>query len=224
MRIIGYFITGFALVAMLAISGCATGEMIPPPHNNYGTVVSSAYDGGPVTIGPDTQALKYNGRSYYFAKKNGLNSFRDNPQYYIARFPYNELPKATLPLKADFGLTTECAYNGNITVIGTYTPTAFFAGRIYYFEHFQQLNAFIQDPQIYLAKFSANDIPKIIESQKLQYGKEAVCAATGVPLLISSQTPSLLYDSQIYYFSSREQLQAFKADPLAYVAKRFNLK
>ena len=91
-----------------------------------------------------------------------------------------------------------------------------------YFAHKKPRTLFMENPQIYVAKFPANKPPRIISPLKADYGTKVDCSATGTPLLVGPHTPTLEYLGRIFYFSSLAGMQQFKQDPQAYIAKKFN--
>jgi len=213
----------FPILAAVILAGCAsTGQLVEPSKRDYGLTVSSAYNGEPLTIGAKTVALQYNGRKFYFQDNSSLINFQNNPEKYIQKYSYNETPVIASPFTSDYGLKTTCSYNGLPIVVTKYTPTLRYLGRIYYFAHKETQDLFMENPEIYVAKFSANKPPKTISPLKSDYGTKTDCAATGTPLLIGPHTPTLEYLGRVFYFSSLSGMQQFKEDPQAYIAKKFN--
>jgi len=210
------------LIAIVSLMGCATSEVIPSPQGNYGLSTESAYNGDPMIIDSSTPVLKYNNRIYYFQNQSELEKFRDDPKFFITRFPFNEPPKIVPPLTNDFGLRTNCAFNNDPIVVSQFTPTLQYMGRIYYFAHTESRRMFMEDPQMYVAKFSANKVPKIISPLRSAYGTKTACAASGIPILVGPHTPALEYMGEIFYFSDLSSMEAFKKDPQAYINKKFN--
>ena len=213
----------FPVLLAVILTGCATTGLITEPSKaDYGFNVSSAYNGDAITIGAQTKALEYNGRIFYFQDEPALNNFMINPEAFIQKYPFNETPKIVAPLTSDYGLKTNCSYDGIPIVVTEYTPTLRYLGRIYYFAHTETQASFIKNPEIYIAKYPSNKPPKTISPLKSDYGTKTDCAATGTPLLIGPHTPSLEYLGRIFYFSSLDGMQRFKEDPQAYIAKKFN--
>ncbi|HBM15835.1 MAG TPA: hypothetical protein DD381_05780 [Lentisphaeria bacterium] len=207
---------------LVFIGGCASTELIPPPQDNYGLSVESAVTGEPMIIDSSTPVLKFNDRLYYFQNQSELDMFNKNPDYYITRHPFNELPKIISPLISDYGLRTSCSYNSDPIVVTQFTPTLSYMSRIYYFAHTESRDSFIQDPQMYIAKFPANKVARTISPLKSAYGSKTICATTGIPILVGPHTPALEYMGQVFYFSDIPSMEAFKKDPLAYINKEFN--
>ena len=211
------------VLAAIALSGCAsTSQLMEPAKTDYGLNTYSSFNGEPLTITADTPTLKYGGRMFYFQDKTALNSFQQEPARYILKYQFNETPVIISPLTADYGLKTNCSYDGLPIVVTKFTPTLKYLGRIYYFAHNETQMFFMQNPQIYVAKFPANKPPKIISPLKSDYGTKANGSATGTPLLIGPHTPTLEYLGRIFYFSNLAGMQQFKADPQAYIARKYN--
>ena len=217
------FIHICSLTAAALLTGCVTSEVIPPPPENYGISTESAHNGDPMIIDSSTPVLKYNNRIYYFQNQSELERFKDDPKFFITRYPANESPKIVPPLTNDFGLRTNCAFNNDPIVVGQFTPTLKYMGRIYYFAHTESRRMFMEDPQMYVAKFGANKVPKIISPLRSAYGTKTVCAASGIPILVGPHTPALEYMGEIFYFSDISSMEAFKKDPQAYINKKFNV-
>ena len=209
--------------SLILISGCASSQLIPPPQDNYGLSVESAATGEPMIIDSSTPVLEFNNRLYYFQNQSELDMFRKNPDYYITRYPFNEVPKIIPPLISDYGLKTNCAYNADPIVVTQFTPTLSYMGRIYYFAHTESRSSFIEDPQMFVAKFPANKVPKTISPLRSAYGTKTQCATTGIPILVGPHTPALEYMGQVFYFSDLPSMEAFKKDPQAYIDKQFNV-
>jgi len=222
-RIITYM-TSAVTILLISACGSVPGKIVETPKADYGLDTYSSYNGLPMTIGQNTQTLEYNGRSFYFDDSADLQRFRENPQQYVLKFELNETPKIIAPLKSDYGLRTSCSYNGNPIVVTNYTPTLSFLGRIYYFAHTETMKLFMDNPQIYIAKFPANKVPKIISPLKSDYGSKMNCAATGTPILVGPHTPAVEYLGRIFYFSNLQGMQAFKQDPQKYITMKFNLE
>ncbi|MCP4179778.1 MAG: hypothetical protein GY756_18620 [bacterium] len=211
----------FSTIALLA--GCATTtKLIPPPKNSYGLSTYSSYNGDPIIIESTTPTVEYNKRIYYFQDESGMKKFNDNPVLYLTKYPFNELPKIISPLQSDYGLRTDCSYNGAPIVVGQFTPALMYLQRIYYFAHKESRELFMGDPMIYVAKYPANKVPTIISPLKSAYGTKTICAATGIPILVGPHTPTLEYVGRIFYFSNLVAMDAFKKDPQAYIEKNFN--
>ena len=211
------------LIVSIIISGCVVpGQIIEPSKKDYGLTVYSSYNEEPITIGAQTLAYEYNGRIFYFQDDNALKKFQLTPEMYIQKYSFNETPKITSPLTSDYGLKTNCSYDGLPIVVTKYTPTLRYLGRIYYFAHRETLDFFRKNPEIYVAMFPSNKPPKIISPLKSDYGTKTDCAATGTPLLIGPHTPTLEYLGRVFYFSSLAGMNQFKEDPQAYIAKKFN--
>ena len=211
----------FSAIAFLA--GCATQtKLIPPPKDSYGLSTYSSYNGGPIIIESTTPTLKYNKRIYYFQDESGMKKFENNPALYITKFSFNELPKIIAPLQSDYGLRTDCSYNGAPIVVGEFTPALMYLQLIYYFAHKESRALFTEDPMVYVAKYPANKVPTIISPLKSAYGTKTICAATGIPILVGPHTPTLEYVGRIFYFSNLVAMDAFKKDPQAYIEKNFN--
>ncbi len=216
-------ILSFPIIASIILSGCVVpGKIIEPSKKDYGLNVFSSYDSEPLTIGAQTLAYKYNGRVFYFQNDNALKKFQLNPEMYIQKYSFNEIPQITSPLISDYGLKTTCSYDGLPIVVTKYTPTLRYLGRIYYFAHNETRDFFMKNPEIYVAMFPSNKPPKIISPLKSDYGTKTDGAATGTPLLIGPHTPTLEYLGRIFYFSSLAGMNKFKEDPQAYIAKKFN--
>ena len=215
----------FFVFAAVILTGCVVTEnLTEPAKNNYGLNVSSAYNGDAITIGAQTKALNYNGRIFYFQDETSLKYFQKNPDIYIQKYAFNETPVITSPLTSDYGLKTTCSYDGIPIVITRYTPALRFLGRIYYFAHKETQELFMENPEIYIAKFPANKAPKVISPLKSDYGTKTDCASTGTALLVGPHTPTLEYLGRIFYFSSLDGMQRFKEDPQEYIAKKFNIE
>ena len=210
-----------SISALFFIGGCAS-ELVSPPQDNYGLSVESAVTGEPMIIDSSTPVLKYKDRLYYFQNQSELDKFSDNPDFYMTRFPYDEEPKTIPPLISDYGLKTNCAYNTDPIIVSQFTPTLWYMGRIYYFAHSESMSAFMEDPQMFVAKFPANKVPKAISSLKSAYGTKTICATTGIPILVGPHTPALEYMGVVFYFSDLPSMEAFKKDPQAYINKKFN--
>ncbi len=211
----------FALCAILTFNGCVSSQLVPAPQDNYGLSVDSASTGDPMIIDSSTPVLKYNGRLFYFQNQSEMDKFRDNPNYYLTRYPYDETPVIVPPLISDYGLRTNCSFNADPIVVSQYTPTLMYMNRIYYFAHTESRKAFMEDPQMYVAKFGANKVPKIISPLKSSYGTKTICATTGIPILVGPHTPALEYMGDVFYFSDLPSMEAFKKDPQAYINKKF---
>ena len=219
MKFLLYF---FSLITAVLLTGCVTSEIVPPPQENYGLSTESAYNGEPMIIDSSTPVLKYNGRLYYFQNQSELEKFKNDPKYFLIRYPFNDPPLIVPPLTNDFGLRTNCAFNGDPIVVSQFTPTLQYMGRIYYFAHTESRLMFMEDPQMFVAKFGANKVPKIISPLRSSYGTKTICAASGIPILVGPHTPALEYMGEIFYFSDLSSMEAFKKDPQAYLNKKFN--
>lgn len=211
-----------AALTVAFISGCATNNIMSPPQDNYGLSVESAYNGEPLIIDSNTSVLLYEGRLYYFQNQAQLDKFKENPDYYMTRYQFDEIPIIVPSLVSDYGLRTNCAYNGDPIVVSKFTPALQYMGRIYYFAHTENRETFMKDPQMFVAKFGANKVPKIISPIRSDYGVKTVCAASGIPILVGPHTPALEYMGRIYYFSDLPSMEAFRKDPQAYSNKKFN--
>lgn len=210
-----------SLVAILSLNGCVSSQLVPPPQDNYGLSVESAATGEPMIVDSSTPVLKYNGRLFYFQNQAELDKFRNNPDFYITRYQYDETPEIIPPLISDYGLRTSCSYNADPIVVSQYTPTLKYMNRIYYFAHTESRTSFMEDPQMFVAKFGANKVPKVISPLKTSYGVKTICATTGIPILVGPHTPALEYMGEVFYFSDLPSMEAFKKDPQAYINKKF---
>lgn len=215
------FLYILALASAVSLSSCVSSQLVPPPQDNYGLSVESASTGDPMIVDSSTPVLRYNGRLFYFQNQSEMDKFRDKPDYYITRYPYNETPEIIPPLISDYGLRTNCSYNADPIVVSQFTPTLKYMNRIYYFAHTESRRAFMEDPQMYVAKFGANKAPKIISPLKSSYGVKTICATTGIPILVGPHTPSLEYMGVVFYFSDLPSMEAFRKNPQAYINKKF---
>lgn len=214
------FILG--IYTILLISGCSTITQTEPKKDLYGLDVYSSYDGDLMHLDSESVSIEYNGRTYYFKNKNTANLFQDNPQNYILKYDLNQKPKNITPDSTAFGLRTNCSYNGDPIVVSEYTPTLEYMGRIYYFAHNEEMIFFIENPQLYIAKYPANKIPSIISPLKADYGEKTACATSGTSILVGPHTPALEYLGRVFYFTSLQNMYEFKRDPQLYIAKKFN--
>jgi YHS domain-containing protein len=212
------------LLAVLAlfVGGCSSYQIIQPPKQNVGLVTVSSLNEKQIVISQDTPVLKYNNRLYYFADDSELKLFKEMPEVYIMKYNFNETPVAAKPLESDYRLRTYCSYNGDPIVISEFTPAATYMGRIYYFAHPQARSLFIEDPQCYVAKFPANQAPKIISPLKSEYGTKTVCGTTGTTLLVGPHTPTLEYIGRAFYFRDIIAMEEFQKDPQSMITKPFN--
>lgn len=209
------------LASVATLTSCVSSQLVPPPQDNYGLSVESASTGDPMIIDSSTPVLKYNGRLFYFQNQSEMDKFRNNSDFYLIRFPYDETPEIIPPLISDYGLRTNCSYNADPIVVTQYTPTLEYMNRIYYFAHTESRKSFMEDPQMFVAKFGANKVPKIISPLKSSYGVKTICATTGIPILVGPHTPALEYMGDVFYFSDLPSMEAFKKDPQAYINKKF---
>ncbi len=205
------------------LAGCvSTGEIATPDTTDYGLYVYSSYNGRPIIVGSDTQTLDFNNRIYYFQDMGGLKKFQADPQLYMLKYAFNQTPKIVKPLDPDYGLRTNCSYNGDPIVIGKFTPTLEYLGRIYYFAHTESMDLFIDNPLVYIAKYPSDKVPTIISPLKSSYGKKTVCATTGTQILVGPHTPALEYMGRIFYFSTLQAMESFQYNPQSYIAQKFN--
>ncbi|MCF7791402.1 MAG: hypothetical protein K9M56_05325 [Victivallales bacterium] len=119
----------------------------------------------------------------------------------------------------NYGLTVKSSYNGNLITINKNTECLNYKGRNFYFENELNMSKFQDNPEKYINIHPFNRSPKKIKSLKSDWGLKTNSSYNGDPIVVSEYTPTLYFLDRIYYFAHNEEVEAFKHDPLIFIAK-----